>query len=140
MYRFLECTAEQYMTRAVITVTRQATVRELTELFQKHDFNSFPLVEHENVLGIVTKFDLLKTFAFSTGQMLPHYDELLERRVAEIMTEAAVHVEPTAPLTRVLQLMVNVKSRSFPVLGPNRQLVGIISREDIIRALKETAD
>jgi CBS domain-containing protein len=72
--------------------------------------------------------------------MLPHYDELLERRVAEIMTEAAVHVEPTAPLTRVLQLMVNVKSRSFPVLGPNRQLVGIISREDIIRALKETAD
>jgi len=26
------------------------------------------------------------------------------------------------------------------VLGPNRQLVGILSREDIIRALKETAD
>jgi hypothetical protein len=25
MYRFLECTANQYMTRAVITVTRQVT-------------------------------------------------------------------------------------------------------------------
>ena len=45
--------------------------------------------------------------------------------------------EPSAPLTRVLQLMVNLKSRSFPVMGPDRQLVGMISREDVIRALKE---
>jgi CBS-domain-containing membrane protein len=140
MYRFLECTAAQYMTRSVITVTRQVTVRELAELFDKHDFNSFPVVEDENVLGIVTKFDLLKTFAFSTDQMLPHYEELMQRRVAEIMTEAVVHVEPTAPLPRVLQLMANLKSRSFPVIGPDRQLLGIISREDVIRGLKETTD
>ena len=53
------------------------------------------------------------------------------------MTEAVVHVEPAAPLTRVLQLMVNLKSRSFPVIGADHQLVGMISREDVIRALKE---
>jgi hypothetical protein len=29
MYRFLEGTAEQFMTRAVTTVTRQTTMREL---------------------------------------------------------------------------------------------------------------
>jgi CBS domain-containing protein len=69
--------------------------------------------------------------------MVPHYDELMRRPVAEIMTEAVVHVELTAPLTRVLQLMVDLKSRSFPVIGPNRKLVGMISREDVIRALKE---
>jgi CBS domain-containing protein len=106
-------------------------------LFEKHDFNSFPVVEDGNMLGIVTKFDFLKTFAFTTGQMLPHYDELMQRPVAEMMTEAVVHVEPTAPLTRVLQLMVSLKTRSFPVIGPERQLVGIISREDVMRALKE---
>ena len=33
--------------------------------------------------------------------------------------------------------MVSLKSRSLPVIGPDRQLVGIISREDVIRALKE---
>ncbi|HEY7245155.1 MAG TPA: CBS domain-containing protein [Xanthobacteraceae bacterium] len=137
MYRFLECTAAQYMTRSVTTVTRQVTMGELGQLFEKHDFNSFPVVEDGNMMGIVTKFDFLKTFAFTTGQMLPHYDELMRRPVAEMMTEAVVHVEPTAPLTRVLQLMVSLKTRSFPVIGPERQLVGIISREDVMRALKE---
>src|SRR5271165_1608301 len=137
MYRFLEGTVEKYMTRAVRTVTRQTTMRDLEALFEKYDFNSFPVVEEEKMLGIVSKFDFLRAFAFTTGQMLPHYDELMRRPVAEVMTEAVVHVEPTAPLTRVLQLMVSLKNRSFPVIGHDRQLVGIISREDVIRALKE---
>jgi CBS domain-containing protein len=89
------------------------------------------------MLGIVTKFDFLRAFAFTTGQMVPHYDELMKRPVAEVMTEAVVHVEPTAPLTRVLQLMVSLKARSFPVIGAERQLVGIISREDVMRALRD---
>ncbi len=137
MYRFLEGTAEQYMTRTVVTVTRQTTMRELEALFEKQDFNSFPVVEEEKMLGIVTKFDFLRAFAFTTGQMVPHYDELMRRPVGEMMTEAVVHVEPAAPLTRVLQLMVSLKSRSFPVMGAEHQLVGMISREDVIRALKE---
>jgi CBS domain-containing protein len=90
------------------------------------------------MLGIVTKFDFLRAFAFTTGQMVPQYDELMRRQVGEMITEAVVHVEPSAPLTRVLQLMVSLKSRSFPVIGLDHQLVGIISREDVIRALKET--
>jgi len=137
MYRFLECTVGQYMTRSVATVTRQATMRELGELFDKHDFNAFPVVEKGEMLGIVTKFDFLRAFAFTTCQMVPHYDELMNRLVAEVMTEAVVHVEPTAPLTRVLQLIVSLRTRSFPVVDANRQLVGVISREDVMRALRE---
>jgi CBS domain-containing protein len=137
MYRFLEYTAGQYMTHPVKTVTRQTTMRELEALFEKHDFNAFPVVEVGKIVGLVTKFDFLKTFAFTTGQMLPHYDELMSRTTGEVMTEAVVHVEPAAPLTRVLQLMVNLKARSFPVVAPDRHLVGIVSREDIMRALKD---
>jgi CBS domain-containing protein len=137
MYRFLECTTSQYMTRTVTTVTRRLTMRELEALFEKHDFNSFPVEEDGVMLGIVTKFDFLRTFALTTGQMVPHYDELMKRPVAEIMTEAVVHVEPEVSLTRVLQLMVNLKARSFPVLSPKHRLVGMISREDIMRALRE---
>jgi CBS domain-containing protein len=138
MYRFLECTAGQFMTRAVVTVTRRCTMRELEALFEKHDFNSFPVVEDGGMLGIVTKFDFLRAFAFTTGQMVPHYNELMRRTVAEMMTEAVVHVEPTAPLTRVLELMVSLKTRSIPVMSPERRLVGMISREDVMRALRET--
>ena len=89
------------------------------------------------MLGIVTKFDFLRAFAFTTGQMVPHYDELMKRPVADVMTEAVVHVEPTAPLTRLLQLMVSLKARSFPVVGAEQQLMGIISREDVMRALRD---
>jgi CBS domain-containing protein len=138
MYRFLECTVGQYMTRQVKTVTRLTTLRELEALFEKHDFNAFPVMDGGVVVGLVTKFDFLKAFAFTTGQLLPHYDEIMKRTVGEVMTEAIVHVEPAAPLTRALQLMVNVKARSFPVLSPDKQLVGVIAREDIIRALKES--
>ena len=137
MYRFLECTAGQFMTRVVTTVTRRQTMCELAALFERHDFNSFPVVEDERFLGIVTKFDFLRAFAFTTGQMVPHYNELMHRTVAEMMSEAVQHVEPTTPLTRVLELMVSLRSRSIPVLSTGRQLVGMVSREDVMRALRE---
>ena len=138
MYRFLECTVGQYMTRQVKIVSRNTTLQELEALFAKHDFNAFPVMEGKDMIGVVTKFDFLKTFAFTTGQLLPHYDELMKRTVGEVMTEAVVHIEPAAPLTRALQLMVNLKARSFPVLAPDKQLVGMVAREDIMRALKES--
>jgi CBS domain-containing protein len=138
MYGFLTCTTNEFMTRTVVTVKRQTTMRELGALFEKHDFNAFPVVEEGEILGIVSKFDFLHAFAFTSGQMVPHYDELMSRPVATVMTEAVVHVDPSSPLTRVLQLMVSLRTRSFPVMNGNRQLVGMISREDVMRAVRET--
>jgi CBS-domain-containing membrane protein len=138
MYGFLTCTVEQYMTRSVVTVQQQTTIRELGVLFEQHDFNAFPVVEDDKMLGIVSKFDFLRVFGFTSKQMVPHYDELMSRRVADVMTEAVEHVDPTSPLTRVLELMVSVKARSFPVLNSARHLEGMISREDVMRALRET--
>ena len=138
MYGFLACTAGQFMTPTVITVERETTIGQLGALFEKHDFNAFPVMEDGKVLGIVTKFDFLRAFAFTTGQMIPHYDDLMRRPATDVMTEAIVHVDPISPLTRVLQLMVSLKMRSFPVMAPDRQLVGMISREDVMRALRVT--
>jgi len=112
-------------------------MRELEELFEKHDFNAFPVVENGKVLGTISKFDFLRAFAFTTGQVVPHYNHLMSLCAGDMMSEAVVHVDPTSPLTRVLQLMVNLKIRSFPVMSANGHLEGIISREDIMRALKE---
>jgi CBS domain-containing protein len=138
MYGFLACTAGQFMTPTVITVERQTTIRQLGALFEQHDFNALPVMEDGKILGLVSKFDFLHTFAFTSSQMVPQYDDLMSRRVADVMTETLVHVEPTLPLTRVLQLMVSLKMRSFPVMTPDRQLVGMISREDVMRALRMT--
>jgi len=102
IYRFLQCKTGQYMTRDAISVTRDVTMRELGLLFERHDFNSFPVLDQGKMVGIVTKFDFLKAFAFTIGQMVPHYDDLMRRTVADVMSEAVVHVEPTTSLTRVL--------------------------------------
>ena len=125
------------MTRSVITVTRQITLRDLKALFDKHDFNSFPVVEGGKMVGIVTKFDFLRAFVFTTSQMVPHYEDLMRRPVQQIMTERVSSIESTTPLTRVLELMVMLKARSLPVIGSNGELVGVISREDVMRALAE---
>jgi len=140
MYRFLEECAGNYMTRDVSTVTRALTVRELGDMFKRDDFNSYPVVEDGQVIGIVTKFDMLKCFAFTPNQMVPRYSELMDRTVAKIMVADFIHVRPDTRLTRVLQLMVEHRIRSVPVTDTNDRLVGIIAREDVLKALAAAAD
>lgn len=135
MYDFLNYRVGSYMTPNPKTVSRETTLRELKTLFDTHDFNSFPVVDGNRLVGLVTKLDFLKAFTFSTSQIVPHYDDLMDRTVASVMTTAVVHAETEAPLTRALQLMVEMRARSFPVLDSGGNLRGVIAREDIMRAL-----
>jgi CBS-domain-containing membrane protein len=135
VHKFLEATAGQYMTSTVKTVARNTTMRELKQTFDDADFNCLPVRENGEVLGLVTKFDFLKCFAFNTGRMVPDYDDLLSRTVADVMTPEFVYVDPATKLTRVLQLMVDHRMKSIPVLDAGQRLVGIIAREDVMRAL-----
>ncbi len=137
MYKFLEETAGNYMTRTVTTVTRDMTVRELNDMFERDDFNTYPVQEEAEAVGIVTKFDLLKCFAFTPNQMVPRYADLMNRTVADVMTPEFIYVRPDTKLTRVLQLMVEHRIRSIPVIDGDHRLAGIIAREDVLRALAD---
>ena len=139
MHRFLEATAGQYMTRTVKTVSRETTMRELQRMFDQDDFNCYPVRDGDDIVGIVSQFDLLKCFAFNPGRMVPAYDDLLSRMVADVMTAEFVYVDPATKLTRVLQLMVDHRMKSIPVLDAEQLLVGIIARGDIMRALADSA-
>ncbi len=123
------------MTRPVKTVTRELTVREVNEMFERDDFNSYPVEEDGQVVGILTKFDLLKCFAFTPNQMVPRYADLMNRTVTDLMTSEFIYVRPDTKLTRVLQLMVQHRIRSIPVMEVGHRLAGIISREDVLKAL-----
>ncbi len=127
------------MTRAVKTVTREATVRELGDMFDRDDFNTYPVEEDGQIVGIVTKFDMLKCFAFTPNRMLPRYADLMNRTVADVMTSEFIYVRPDTKLTRVLQLMVEHRIRSVPVIDGDNRLAGIIAREDILKALAAAA-
>ncbi|MGO8911547.1 MAG: HPP family protein [Bradyrhizobium sp.] len=140
MYRFLQQTVADYMTRNVKTVTRRMTVGELNQMFERDDFNTYPVEEDTQVVGLVTKFDVLKCFAFTPNQMMPRYDDLMERTVADIMTSAYIYVSADTRLTRVLQLMVEHRIRSIPAIDSDHRLVGIVAREDVLRALAACAE
>ena len=135
MYQFLEETVGSYMTRDVKTVTRELAVREVNDMFERDDFNSYPVEEDGQMVGIVTKFDLLKCFAFTPNQMLPRYADLMNRTVADVMTADFIYVRRDTKLTRVLQLMVQHRIRSIPVIDADHRLAGIISRKDVLKAL-----
>ena len=139
MYRFLEQTASGYMTRNVKTVRRDLDMLELSEMFERDDFNSYPIKDNGQVVSIVTKFDILKCFAFTPSQMLPRYHDLMSRKTGDVMTPEFIYVSPDTRLTRVLQIMVEHRIRSIIVLDSAQKLVGIIAREDVIAALKATA-
>ena len=139
MYKFLEETAGNYMTRTVTTVTREMTVRDLNDMFERDDFSTYPVQEEAEAVGIVTKFDLLKCFAFTPNQMVPRYADLMNRTVTDVMTQEFIYVRPDTKLTRVLQLMVEHRIRSIPVIDDGHRLAGIIAREDILRALADGA-
>ena len=121
LQRFLILNARSVMTRNVVTITPNATLREL---------------EQRHLLGFVTKFDFLKNFIFTPSSVVPHYDELVKRRVAEVMTSPVETAHPATPLTRVLQRMVETRDKSLPVVDEKNRLLGMISRGDIVRALR----
>jgi CBS domain-containing protein len=133
---FIEQIVEDYMTRDVRTMTLDRTLRELGGRFEKDDFNAYPVEEGGQVVGMVSKFDHLACFVFTPAHMMPRYDDLMRRTVADIMTSEFVYVAPDTRLTRVLQLMVDHRIRSLPVIAGGQRLAGIISREDVMRALR----
>lgn len=127
------------MTRTIKTVTRSLTMRELQKMFDEVDFNAFPVRENGDIVGLVTKFDFLKCFAFTPNRIVPAYEDLMTRTVADVMTPEFIYVDAATKLTRVLQLMVDHRMKSIPVLDAEQRLVGIIAREDIMRALAHSA-
>jgi CBS domain-containing protein len=136
LYTFLEQTVADHMTRDAKTVSRDLTLRELEDLFEKDDFNAYPVEERSQVVGLVSKFDFLACFVFSTATMVPRYDDLMNHTVSNIMTLDFIYVRGDTKLTRVLQLMVDHRIRSMPVIEGDQRLLGMISREDLMRALQ----
>ena len=139
LYKFLEQIVSDYMTRDVATVPPMMSIRELGQRFKETDFNSFPVVGDRQVVGVVSKFDYLACFEFTPARMMPRYDDLMRRTVAGIMTREFIYVGRDTKLTRVLQLMTEHRLRSLPIMDGDSRLVGIIARQDVIRALEYCA-
>jgi CBS domain-containing protein len=132
--RIKDLKIEEVMTRNVITVGKDTRVKELKELFDKYNFNAFPVVENQELVGIVTKLDFLKIFSTGLRFSFTGYWKLLAEKVEDVMGLAVITVQPKDDLKKAVEYMVEFKLRSLPVVDGKR-LVGIVSREDIMKHL-----
>jgi CBS-domain-containing membrane protein len=135
MYEFLQDTAEATMTSPVRSVAPETTVADLYRLFAAEDVDAYPVLRNGKLVGMVSKLDALKPFALSKDQLIPHYKDGMATTVDEIMSDEVVAVEPEDHLQRVLELMISHRVRSLPVVDQRRNLLGIIAREEILRAM-----
>ena len=126
------------MTRSPMTVTPQTTVGELMALFDRYDFNAFPVVRDGDTLsGIVTKLDVLRLLRPDWG--LDVYDSVSSTRVADIMRHSAVSVEAEDAIVAAADLMVETRLRSLPVVRRNGGppvLIGIVTQGDLLRGFR----
>lgn len=136
MYEFLDYCVEDVMTRAVRTITREAPIREVEQIFSSHGFNGLPVIdEKRELLGLVTKLDVLAAFRSSADCMFLPYEEIMETPAWKVMSRDVQTVTPLAPLTRVLENLVSTGVKSLPVLDGDA-VVGIVAREDVLEGLR----
>jgi CBS domain-containing protein len=129
----------EIMTTHPKTVGGKTAVTALRDLFVAYGFNAFPVVdEADTLLGIVTKFDLLRIFRHDRRRILPDLSALLAEHVEDIMRRGVVTVVPGDPVTAAVDRMLSSRLRSLPVVerrGGKEYLVGIVSRGDVLRGL-----
>jgi CBS domain-containing protein len=136
VYEFLDYRVCDAMTADPVRVRPDASLAEAEALLEQHDFNALPVVgEKGELLGIVTKLDLLRAFRFDDKHIFPPYEELMAQPVQRVMSTDVATVMPRTPLTRVLETLVRTRSKSLPVVDDGA-VVGMIAREDVLAALR----
>jgi len=121
----------EVMEKEVVTVTEDVKVGELKELFDKYDFNAFPVLRDGALVGIVTKLDLLRTITTGGRDSLRDIAKLWAENVGDMMRTAVITLWPDDTILKAADFMVEFKLRSIPVMD-GRKLVGIVSRSDIL--------
>lgn len=137
MYKFLDYQAHDVMTPSPTTVSPDATLADAEKIFSEHDWNGLPVIDSRgDLVGFVTKLDLLRAFEFSDEHVFPPYGEIMKSPVKQVMNREVHTVTPRTRLTRVLSRLLQTGFKSLPVLDADDRLVGIVSREDVMQALR----
>jgi CBS-domain-containing membrane protein len=109
----------------VITVKKEATVKEAVELMNKYEIGCLVVVENGMPVGIITERDLLK-------RVLAKLKGLRNMNVMEIMSKPLISVEPKVQIEEAAKLMFEKNIKKLPVVEKGK-LVGLVSLTDLLR-------
>jgi CBS domain-containing protein len=135
----------------VITVNKDATIKDCGDLLEKHGINGAPVVDNGRVLGVITRADIFKSILprypeISEEQRylmdFEHIEERIDRvsktKVSEFMGSPAMKVDQETPIVKAGSTMILRKIKQMPVMNGDK-LVGIVTLADICRYLMERA-
>jgi CBS domain-containing protein len=112
-----------WMTRKPLCVTPQDTLEKASSLMATGGFRQLPVVEGESLVGIITDRDLRG-----------HGGYFGSTRVDAAMTRSPITLSPFDSAESAARLMIEHKIGAVPVVE-NGQVVGIVSRSDLLKAL-----
>ena len=148
-----ELLARDVMVKKVITINKNASVAELSELLIKNKISGVPVVDDSGkLIGIATEGDLIVRDA---DLHFPRYFKLLDSiiyleslnkfkrnlrkylgtKVEDVMTSKVKIVKEDTPVNVVANIMIRNNVNRVPVLDNDGNLVGIITRADIVKSM-----
>jgi len=110
------------MNRNVVYATLPDTRENVLELFKKYEISAVPIMKNGELVGIVTRKDILR--------------KIDEDQLALLMTPNPVTVRASDPISKVAEILSATPFRRLPVVE-GKKLVGIITVRDLIKKIAE---
>lgn len=145
-------TAQDIMTKEVITISPEADITEAARTLLDKGVNGLPVVDGQGrLVGIICQSDLVRMqkslplpslFTLLDGFVPLSSSALLEAEVKRIaaskvgdaMTAKVVTIAPDMSIDQIAALMVDKKFHTLPVTEKGL-LVGVVGKKDIIKTL-----
>lgn len=146
--------AADVMTRDVITVAPDDSVRDAALMLLKNRISAMPVLDNQGrLIGVVSEGDLVRRAEIGTDRQRPWWQEAFAgserlardyirahgRKVSDIMTSPAIFAAPDTELSKIASLMERNGIKRLPVVE-NGRLVGLVSRVDLLRAFAECSN
>jgi len=132
--------ARDVMTPNPMTIRSQATVAEAWDLMGEMEIRHVPVVDDGTLVGMLSDRDLgrLDVTRMLVAEGADALRQELATPVAKVMSLDVIAAEPETELGDIVDVLVEHKVGALPVVHPDtRELVGIISYVDVLRALQD---
>jgi len=112
------------MTRSVAAVGRDETLQAAARRMREMDVGALPVTDGRALAGMITDRDIAIR-GVAEGMVAQ------EALVADVMTEEVAFCNETDSVEAVMAQMGDAQVRRLPVLGANREIVGIVALADL---------
>lgn len=125
------------MSKVVFTVDESQTIADALNIMKEKNIEQLPVTNEKGILtNLFTKDMILELLSED-----PEYaDENLQRKLSSFFTTGVITTDPITDIRRAAKVMVDYKLNALPVVNQNHNLVGIVSRSDILKAVANTPD